>query len=243
VESFAGNYVGFFMAVNSPLIVALDYTSQKDALALAHQLDPALCRLKVGKELFTAEGPGVIDKLQQLGFEIFLDLKFHDIPVTVAKAVKAAAGLGVWMVNVHTLGGSEMMRAAKAALDSCEHRPKLIGVTVLTSMSQTHYNHLGFSGTLEEGVLRLARSAGDAGLDGVVCSAHEAAAIKQAVGVNFLAVTPGIRMPTDEKHDQSRVMSPAEALANGGDYLVMGRSITQAEDPIGRCSLVLRSLL
>lgn len=217
--------------MNSPLIVAMDFSHQSEAVALAKSLSPETCRLKVGKELFTREGPDVVRELQDLGFDIFLDLKFHDIPNTVAKALTAAAELGVWMVNVHASGGSEMMAAAREAVDSCERPPLLIAVTVLTSMSQQQLSGMGVSNALDEQVTLLASMASRCGLDGVVCSAREASMLKSSLGDKFITVTPGIRPAGASLGDQHRVMTPAKAIQSGSDYLVVGRPITQAENP------------
>jgi orotidine-5'-phosphate decarboxylase len=217
---------------DSPVIVALDYPSQEPALALAEQLSPALCRLKVGKELFTRSGPALVERLQGMGFEIFLDLKFHDIPNTVAGAVLAAGELGVWMVNVHAGGGRRMMEAAAQALQGMADKPLLIGVTVLTSMTGEDLRELGCQETSTQRVLRLAELTADSGLDGVVCSAMEAEDLRQARGDNFCLVTPGIRLAGDSADDQRRVVTPADALALGSDYLVIGRSITGADNPL-----------
>lgn len=214
------------------LIVALDFNTPGMALDLAAELDSKLCRLKVGKELFTRGGPQLVDTLQQRGFDIFLDLKFHDIPNTVEKAVRAAAELGVWMVNVHAMGGPRMLTAAKAALSGHDYPPKLIAVTILTSMGQAELAAVGLPGRPQENVLRLARLAQQAGLDGVVCSAQEAELLKRELGADFILVTPGIRPAWAAKGDQTRIMTPADALAVGSDYLVVGRPITQAHDPL-----------
>jgi len=219
--------------MNDPkIIVALDYDNPADALELARRLDPAQCRLKVGKELFTCAGPDLVAQLVALRFEVFLDLKFHDIPNTVAQACKAAARLGVWMVNVHALGGRKMMSAASAALEGLPKRPKLIAVTVLTSMGQDDLAELGIAGEPQESVLRLARLAQECGLDGVVCSAREAAPLRAALGSDFCLVTPGIRPASAGLDDQVRVATPAQALRDGASYLVIGRPITQAADPL-----------
>lgn len=215
-----------------PVIVALDVASTQEAMALAARLDPELCRVKVGKQLFTAEGPKVVEALQVQGFDVFLDLKFHDIPNTVAQAVKSAADLGVWMVNVHALGGKKMMQAASDILMSCHHKPLLIAVTVLTSHSEDYTRWLGVDASTQDFALKLAKDAQDSGIDGVVCSAHEALAIKQATQQDFITVTPGIRFADQDAQDQTRIMTPEKALANGSDYLVMGRSIVGAENPI-----------
>ena len=215
------------------IIVALDFDNQDAALALAKQLNPQQCRVKVGKELFTRCGPAIIEALHELGFEVFLDLKFHDIPNTVAKAVKAAADLGVWMVNVHASGGFEMMKAAKDMLDNCAgKRPLLIAVTVLTSMSAEDLALIGFDMTPQQLVERLAALTQKAGLDGVVCSSQEATMLKIRFGNDFLLITPGIRPRNTETGDQKRIMTPVEALQAGSDYLVIGRPITQDSSPL-----------
>jgi orotidine-5'-phosphate decarboxylase len=219
--------------MNDPkIIVALDFDTPEAALQLAGRLDPALCRLKVGKELFTCAGPDLVARLVEAHFEVFLDLKFHDIPHTVAQACKAAARLGVWMVNVHALGGRKMMNAAREALENLPNRPKLIAVTVLTSMGKDDLAELGFSGEPQDSVLRLAKLAQECGLDGVVCSAREAAPLRDALGKDFCLVTPGIRPAAASPDDQVRVATPAEALKQGASYLVIGRPITQAADPL-----------
>ncbi len=214
------------------IVVALDYASASPALALAAQLDPALCRVKVGKELFTAAGPALVEQLVSQGFGVFLDLKFHDIPNTVAKACEAASRLGVWMLNVHASGGSKMMEAAREGVERSGQQPLLIAVTVLTSMDQAGLQQLGIETPLEQHVLRLAKLTQAAGLDGVVCSAQEAPVLRQALGQDFKLVTPGIRPAEASLDDQSRVATPAEALALGSSYLVIGRPITQAADPL-----------
>ena len=219
---------------SSPIIVALDFDSAAAALTLSEQLDPALCRVKVGKELFTRGGPALVEQLQGLGFELFLDLKFHDIPNTVAGAVRAAADLGVWMVNVHASGGGRMMAAAREALDQFVQPPLLIAVTVLTSMSREDLLELGYEDEPQQRVLQLAQLAARNGMDGVVCSARESSMLRQACGPDFALVTPGIRMAGDSADDQRRVVTPADAIAGGSDYLVIGRSITAAEDPIAK---------
>lgn len=219
--------------MSNPVIVALDYPSPEPALNIADKLSPQLCRLKVGKELFTCAGPRFVEQLQTKGFEVFLDLKFHDIPNTVAGAVRAAADLGVWMVNVHASGGRRMMEAAREALQPFSSRPLLIGVTVLTSMSAQDLRELGYSESPQERVLRLADMAAGCGLDGVVCSAQEAPLLKERQGrSDFCLVTPGIRLAGDSADDQRRVVSPADAIAAGADYLVIGRSITASANPL-----------
>lgn len=214
------------------IIIALDYPNAVPALALANRLEPSLCRLKVGKELFTATGPALLEELMQRGFEVFLDLKFHDIPSTTAQACKVAASLGVWMVNVHALGGRKMLVAAREAIVSSAQRPKLIAVTMLTSLAQEDLADLGINATPAEMVLRLATLARDSGLDGVVCSAQEAALLRKHCGNEFCLVTPGIRPAHDSLDDQSRVMTPQAAMQAGSSYLVIGRPITQAADPL-----------
>src|SRR5690606_23185007 len=212
--------------------VALDFPDAAAALGFVDSLKPGAARLKVGKELFTAAGPAFVEALVQRGFDVFLDLKFHDIPNTVAQACKAAARLGVWMLNVHALGGRAMMQAAREAVESASRRPQLIAVTVLTSMADADLREVGIEAPALDEVLRLARLAGDCGLDGVVCSAHEAGAIRDAVGEHFLRVTPGIRLPEDAAGDQKRVMTPTLAIQAGASHLVIGRSITRAARPL-----------
>lgn len=219
------------LSADSRLIVALDFPEQSPALALARQLDPRSCRVKVGKELYTRCGPSVVEGLHGLGFDVFLDLKFHDIPETVKKACRAASELGVWMLNVHALGGSRMMIAAREGVDSAARRPILIAVTILTSLGETDLVEIGLAGKAEDHVLRLATLAREAGLDGVVCSAREASLVRDRVGAEFLRVTPGIRPATASLDDQVRVMTPVQALAAGANYLVVGRPITHAADP------------
>lgn len=217
--------------MKSPVIVALDYDDINQALDLVNSIDPALCRLKVGKAMFTRFGPQWVKQLQQLGFEVFLDLKYHDIPNTVADAVKAAADLGVWMINVHASGGYKMMEAAKSALLSFgADAPLLIAVTVLTSIDQEQLSRLGLAINLAQFVLNLAKLSAESGCDGVVCSALEASMIKQEVP-SLSCVTPGIRLSDSSADDQSRIMTPAKALAAGSDYLVIGRPITQSPTP------------
>lgn len=217
----------------TPVIVALDFANEHDTLAFVRRLSPELCQLKIGKELFTATGRSLVEKLIQQGFKLFLDLKYHDIPNTVAQACKVAANMGVWLVDMHASGGRRMMEAAADAVANDRHRPQLIGVTVLTSMEQGDLRELGFTQTPEELVLAWAALAKDSGLDGVVCSAHEAQALRQSLGKEFLLVTPGIRLDVaGNNDDQRRIMTPQQALAAGSSYLVMGRPITQAADPV-----------
>ncbi|MBE0439557.1 MAG: orotidine-5'-phosphate decarboxylase [Gammaproteobacteria bacterium] len=217
---------------DSKIIVALDYPTADAALSLAQQLDPQRCKLKVGKELFTRSGPAVVESLVKQGFDIFLDLKYHDIPNTVAKACAAAADLGVWMMNVHTLGGSAMMEAARDAIGNHADRPFLIGVTLLTSMDQHTFNQIGLQGSIPETVVRLANLAKQSGLDGVVCSAQEAPILRAQHGADFQLVTPGIRPADSEQGDQHRTMTPQQAIAAGSSYLVIGRPITGAAIPM-----------
>ena len=218
--------------MNPRVIVALDCPDAKEALALAGRLDPALCRVKVGSELYTAAGPALVEKLQRSGFGVFLDLKFHDIPNTVAGACLAAAELGVWMINVHALGGRAMMEAARAALARKRAAPKLVAVTLLTSIGATDMGEAGLAGEPQEAVARLAHLARACGLDGVVCSAQETAALRRQLGSGFWLVTPGIRPEGAAGDDQKRVATPRQAIAGGADYLVIGRPITRVPDPL-----------
>ncbi|GGD53034.1 orotidine-5'-phosphate decarboxylase [Lacimicrobium alkaliphilum] len=214
------------------VVVALDFDSEHKALSFVDSVDPDSCRLKVGKEMFTYFGPALVKQLVTRGFDVFLDLKFHDIPSTVAKACYAAAELGVWMVNVHASGGTKMMQTSRNALHEFgEQRPLLIGVTVLTSMSEADLAETGIRVTPAQQVSHLAGLANSAGLDGVVCSAHEAQSLKQQFGSGFKLVTPGIRPEGAALGDQQRVMTPEQALKVGVDYMVIGRPVTQAEDP------------
>ena len=247
--------------LDSKIIVALDFADAASALQLVNQLDPSLCKLKVGKELFTAAGPQLVETLVAKNFKVFLDLKFHDIPTTVAKACEAASKLGVWMLNVHASGGSAMMQAALEGVSKSSHSPHLIAVTVLTSMNQRNLTEIGVETSLENQVLRLAKLTQQAGLHGVVCSAQEAQLLRQQLGHTFCLVTPGIRPAQTNsltnqnqvsskqvnskqvnsnqvnsnqvnQDDQSRVVTPADALGNGASYLVIGRPITQAKNPL-----------
>jgi len=220
------------------VIVALDYPDAESALALVARLSPAACRLKVGKELFTAAGPKLIDTLVQRGFAVFLDLKFHDIPNTVAQACKAAAVLGVWMLNVHALGGRAMLSAAREALDGRSARPRLIAVTVLTSHSEADLREVGIEGTPQTAALRLASLAQACGLDGVVCSAREGPVLRSHLGEAFLLVTPGIRTATDAAGDQKRIVTPGEAIRMGASFLVVGRPVTRAADPLAALAAI-----
>jgi len=213
------------------IIIALDFDTSDKALALAAELDPRDCRLKVGKELFTRGGPGLVERLVADGFDVFLDLKFHDIPNTVAKACQAAAELGVWMLNVHAFGGRRMLEQARESLEACDHQPLLIAVTVLTSLDDHDLHEIGCRGSIAENALRLAGLAHEAGLDGVVCSPRECVAMRAAFGRAFRLITPGIRPRGVQQQDQKRVMTPRAAIAAGSDYLVIGRAITGAVAP------------
>jgi len=221
------------------IIVALDAKSQYDALTIAEQLDPALCRVKVGKELFTHEGPSVVKALHEKGFEVFLDLKFHDIPNTTAQAVCAAADLGVWMVNVHASGGRKMMETCVERLKVGNYNTQLIAVTVLTSMGREDLKDIGLDIEPSEQVKRLAKLTQDSGLDGVVCSAQEAKMLRETLGQDFALVTPGIRPAGSNADDQKRIVTPKQAMLDGSTHLVIGRPITQSENP----SQTLRDIL
>lgn len=214
------------------IIVALDFNAADPAYALLDKLDPAQCRVKIGKELFTACGPEIVKATKLRGFDVFLDLKFHDIPNTVAKAVRVAAEMGVWMVNVHASGGFTMMEKSREAIAELgEQRPLLIAVTVLTSLAQEDLRQIGIESSPEEQVSKLAFLSREAGLDGVVCSAAETHLLRAQLPADFCLVTPGIRRVEDASADQKRVVGPAEAIQNGSNYLVVGRPITQAESP------------
>lgn len=217
---------------NSRVIIALDFNNLQETLDFVKQLQPQRCQLKVGKELFTAYGPKIIYKLHEFGFKIFLDLKFHDIPTTVYKAIRVAADLGVWMVNVHASGGREMLTQARQAILDSKHKPLLIAVTILTSLNAAAVAEIGYKLPLHEQILHLAKLSYECGLDGVVCSAYEANEIKKLISPNFLTITPGIRLTEDKMDDQIRIMTPQDAVANGADYLVIGRPITKAQYPL-----------
>ena len=216
----------------SPVIVALDFADEKQTLQFVRQLSPELCQIKIGKELFTATGRHLVEQLVNQGFKVFLDLKYHDIPNTVASACKIAAQMGVWMVDMHASGGQRMMEAAAEAVSQFQQRPYLIGVTVLTSMAQTDLAQTGVDRSIEEQVMHLARLSQQSGLDGVVCSAQEAVILRDQLGKEFLLVTPGIRLNSKSEDDQRRIMTPKDALAAGSSYLVMGRPITRSADPV-----------
>ncbi len=226
----------------SRIVVALDFPSANQALALAEQLDPQACRVKVGKELFTRSGPEVVRKLVDQGFDVFLDLKYHDIPNTVARACAAAADLGVWMVNVHASGGRKMMEAAREALGSGDDTPLLIAVTVLTSMDQSDLMELNVADTPANQVLRLAQLAESSSMDGVVCSPQEITLLREKISADFKLVTPGIRPAGSATGDQKRIMTPAQAVELGSDWLVIGRPITAAEDPLAALKAINQEL-
>ena len=217
--------------MDSRIIVALDFPDANSARSFARKLPPQSCKLKIGKELFISEGPALVDEFVRRGFDVFLDLKFHDIPNTVARACSAAANLGVWMLNVHAFGGSAMLKAAREALGDSTDRPLLIAVTVLTSLSDVDLQEIGIQSGAAETVVRLAALAHANGADGVVCSAHEAGSIRDHFGDTFLRVTPGIRLAEHGQDDQKRTMSPSLALRSGASYLVVGRPVTRADDP------------
>lgn len=226
----------------SPIIVALDYPDAATAIAMARRLSPELCRVKVGKELFTAAGPALLEQLTSLGYQVFLDLKFHDIPNTVAGAVRAAANLGVWMVNVHASGGERMMLAARDSLAGISGAPLLIAVTVLTSMTTADLSQVGVGVEPRLQVAQLARLSRDSGMDGVVCSARECDMLRAQLGADFLLVTPGIRPADAGSDDQRRVVSPAQAVTSGSNYLVIGRPITGSDDPAKTLAAIITQL-
>ena len=224
------------------IIVALDAKSQYDALTITDQLDPSLCRVKVGKELFTHAGPSVVKVLQDKGFEVFLDLKFHDIPNTTAQAVCAAADLGVWMVNVHASGGRKMMETCVERLKAGNYPTQLIAVTVLTSMGREDLKDIGLDIEPFEQVQRLAKLTQDSGLDGVVCSAQEAKMLRETLGQDFALVTPGIRPAGSSADDQKRIVTPKQAMLDGSTHLVIGRPITQSANPAQTLKDILATL-
>jgi orotidine-5'-phosphate decarboxylase len=226
--------------MTSPVIVALDLEHTL-AIDLAKKLDPENCRLKVGSQLFTSAGPKVIEELSTLGFDIFLDLKFHDIPNTVAQSVKVASNLGVWMLNVHASGGSIMMNAAKEATAELLEPPLIIGVTMLTSLSEEDVNEIGIQ-DISNQALSLASLAKKNSLDGVVCSVNEVRRIKELLGKDFITVTPGIRSSDSLKDDQSRVSTARNAIENGSDYLVIGRPITQSDNPMNSLDSIIKEI-
>jgi orotidine-5'-phosphate decarboxylase len=227
--------------------VALDYPDAHSALALVGRLDPAACGVKVGKELFTAAGPDLVRECVRRGFRVFLDCKFHDIPNTVAQACAAATRLGVWMLNVHALGGAAMLAAAREGADRAAKEvprppPLLIAVTVLTSLNESDLATVGIDASVEAQVLRLAKLAQAHGIDGVVCSAREAPALRAACGASFKLVTPGIRLADARTDDQARIVTPEDAVRAGADYLVIGRPITRSEDPLATLAAIRTSI-
>ncbi len=224
------------------IIIALDYANVADAIALAEQVDPNLCRVKVGKELFTRAGPAIVEQLVERGFDVFLDLKYHDIPNTVAAACAAAADLGVWMLNVHASGGIAMMQAARERLAQLPQPPLLIAVTLLTSLDEQDLAAIGCPGPVDERVARLAELAASAGLDGVVCSPQEARLLRRRLGPGPVLVTPGVRPAETASGDQKRTMTPSQAIAAGADHLVVGRPITAAADPQAALSAILAAM-
>ncbi|WP_110685296.1 orotidine-5'-phosphate decarboxylase [Salinicola aestuarinus] len=229
-------------AISTPLIIALDYADLPSALAMADSLDPTRCRVKIGKELFTRTGPAAIDALHERGFEVFLDLKFHDIPNTAAAAVEAAADRGVWMTNVHAGGGRRMMEACAARLAEKRHATRLIAVTVLTSLSDDELGEIGVVGSAAEQVERLAMLAQQSGMHGVVCSAKESTRLRERCGDAFLKVTPGIRPADADGGDQRRIMTPEGAMAAGSTHLVVGRAVTRAAIPMEALTAIERAI-
>jgi len=227
--------------MKSPIIVALDMESKR-ALELAKKLNPQECKVKVGSQLFTADGPIIIDKLNELGFDIFLDLKFHDIPNTVKKAVEAVIKMGVWMLNVHSLGGKEMLRAAYEVVEKVSIKPLLVGVTVLTSLNDKSLKEVGLGLNTEDQVLLLAELCQTEGLNGVVCSANELSVLRKHLEEDFLLVTPGIRSSGQESDDQKRISTASEAISNGADYIVIGREISNEIDPSEKIRQILETV-
>ena len=215
---------------DSKVIVALDFSSLIETEFFLKKIKGQNCRLKVGKELFTSEGPNIIKLIQRYGFEIFLDLKFHDIPNTVSSAIKASCNFGVWMVNIHASGGKQMMLAAREAVDSSSHKPLLIAVTILTSFDKSSYQELGFKNDLQEQIAYLAIMSEKSGMDGIVCSANDISSIKPLVEDKFQFITPGIRIE-NSNDDQKRVTTPENAISNGSSYIVIGRPVTLSDDP------------
>ncbi len=227
---------------DSKVIIALDYPGVDQARSFYKQIDSSRCRVKVGKELFTRAGPDFVRELVDAGFDVFLDLKFHDIPNTVAQACRAAAELGVWMLNVHAMGGRTMLEAAREAIDASAHSPLLIAVTILTSMKEADLEEVGITATVAEQVQRLASLTKSCKLDGVVCSSHEVSRLNSTLGEDFCLVTPGIRPKGSETGDQKRIMTPKQAIDLGASYLVIGRPITQAKDPMAVLSAIEQEL-
>ncbi len=227
--------------MKSPIIVALDMESER-ALELAKKLNPQECKVKVGSQLFTADGPIIIEKLNELGFDIFLDLKFHDIPNTVKKAVETVIKMGVWMLNVHSLGGKEMLRAAYEVVEKVSIKPLLVGVTVLTSLNDKSLKEVGLGLNTEDQVLLLAELCQTEGLNGVVCSANELSVLRKHLEEDFLLVTPGIRSSGQESDDQKRISTASEAISNGADYIVIGREISNEIDPSEKIRQILETV-
>lgn len=230
------------MQDHNRIIIALDMASEEEVMALLRQLDPGSCRVKIGKELFTRFGPELVHKISSLGFDIFLDLKFHDIPNTVHKAVAAAAELGVWMLTLHAAGGADMLRAARDAIADSQHKPLLVAVTLLTSLEEDDLVVQGVQRSPLEQVQRLASLAQECGMDGVVCSAAEAGELRKLLRKDFLLVTPGIRPEGDAANDQKRIVTPALAVREGSDYLVIGRPITRAREPVTKLALIQKEI-
>ena len=227
--------------MKSPIIIALD-TDKKSVFELIEKIDPSECKVKVGSQLFTASGPIIIEKLNDLGFDVFLDLKFHDIPNTVEKSIEEAVKMGVWMLNVHSLGGKQMLNAALQVIEKATVKPLLIGVTVLTSFSNETLKQVGINQSTQEQVLLLAKLCQNIGLDGVVCSPNEVSTLRENLGKNFLLVTPGIRSLNLEKDDQKRTATATEAINNGADYIVIGREITKESDPGAKIKKILETV-
>ena len=228
--------------MSSPILLALDLPTEQQAMTLVDKIEPSMCRLKVGNTLFTRTGAAFIEKLQARGFDVFLDLKFHDIPQTVANGVEAACELGVWMVNLHAMGGERMLTAASDVVARYQQKPLLIAVTVLTSMTVDDLKRMNIQNSVEELVLSYSKLSKNSGCNGVVCSAHEASMLRRELGQEFVLVTPGIRLAGGEAHDQRRVMTPNQAIDAGSTYLVMGRAITQADEPATVLQQVLAAL-
>ena len=227
--------------MDNRVIIPLDL-EYSAAIDMASNFDPSNCRLKIGSQLFTSSGPKIIKELDFKGFEIFLDLKFHDIPNTVYEAVRSAADLGVWMINVHASGGKNMLEASKNALIDFDEPPLLIAVTLLTSLSENSIQEIGLN-NLSEQVLRLAKLSHECELDGVVCASSDTVIIKKEFGKEFITVTPGIRPDQSNLNDQSRVSTPSEAVKNGSDFLVIGRPITESDDPAGALKDIYKQII
>ncbi|QIQ41605.1 MAG: orotidine-5'-phosphate decarboxylase [Buchnera aphidicola (Aphis urticata)] len=224
------------------IIIALDFNDKKDAMKLVDLLNPDVFYLKIGKEMFTMLGKKFIHELHQLGFNIFLDLKFHDIPNTVFNATKAAADMGIWMLSIHASGGKKMLTSAKKALQSFKTRPLLIGVTVLTSFTRTDLKDIGIQIPLQDYILILSKLSSDCGLDGVVCPGKEAEKIKLLCGNKCKIITPGIRCVNDSTFDQNQIITPKQAKKFPIDYIVVGRSITSSKNPIKKLNFIIQSM-